>query len=212
MRLYLSSFRLGNRPEELRRLVDGRRVAVIANADDAKDAAGRVASYAREEADLRSLGLEPAELDLRVYFGRVPQNLSDRLATTDLLWVRGGNAFILRRAFRQSSLDTLLPDLLANGLVYGGYSAGGAVLAPSLRGVELVDDPHDVPPDYDEEVVWTGLGIVPYGFVPHYRSEHPESPAIERVMGYLIDNHEPFVALRDGEALVLDGERRLVVG
>jgi len=213
MRLYLSSFRLGAEPDALLDLLDGgRRVAVVANADDYKGPSERAASARREQEDLRRLGLESEELDLRRYFGR-PAALARELAGIDLLWVRGGNAFVLRRALRQSGADTVLVELLdADALVYAGYSAGPAVLAPTLRGLHLVDDPGLVPDGYDPPVIWDGLAVLPYSILPHYRSQHPESAAVENSVAYLIERHLPFVALRDGEALVRDGAGDRVVG
>jgi dipeptidase E len=212
MRLYLSSFRLGNKPSELVRLLKGRqRTAMILNADDYKNAEDRGASLERESDDLRGIGLEPIELDLRDYFGKSSE-LRARLPSFDLLWVRGGNSFILRRALRQSGGDVVIKDLLArDGLVYGGYSAGAVVLTPSLRGVELVDDPNVVPEGYNAPIIWDCLGILAYQLLPHYKSDHPESADTDRSLEYLVDNHIPFVALRDGEAIVRDGLREIVV-
>lgn len=194
-------------------LLGGRtRAEVITNADDYKRGADRIASFDREFADLTGLGLEATELDLREYFGR-PAELRERLSRCDLLWVRGGNPFILRRAFRQSGADLAVADLLAeDAFVYGGYSAGSCLLTPSLRGVELVDDPKDVPEGYDEPVIWDCLGIIGYSLLPHYKSNHPESDAISRVVEFMVDNHMLFVALRDGQALVRDGDREFIVG
>ena len=213
MRLYLSSFRLGNQPEALLGLLgSGRRVAVVANADDYKSPSERVASARREHEDLRRLGLNSGELDLRRYFGRTAA-LARELAGVDLLWVRGGNAFVLRRALRHSGADELLVELLADdAVVYAGYSAGPAVLAPTLRGLHLVDDPQLAPDGYEPPVVWDGLAVLAYSFVPHYRSPHPESAAIDTSVAYLIEHHLPFVALRDGEAIVRDGAGDRVVG
>ncbi len=106
-----------------------------------------------------------------------------------------------------------ITDLLStDAVVYGGYSAGVAVLTPSLRGLEFVDDPHVVPGGYEAEVVWDCLGILPFGVLPHYKSDHPESAEVDKSLEYLIDHHMPFIALRDGEAIVRDGEREVVVG
>jgi dipeptidase E len=211
MRLYLSSYRLGSQPEALLDLLGGgRRAAVVANAVDGYEDSSRRAQ--REHDDLRRLGLDSEELDLRRYFGRT-EALAQRLAELDLLWVRGGNAFVLRRALRLSGADELLVEsLAADALVYAGYSAGPAVLAPTLRGLHLVDDPQEAPDGYDPAVMWDGLAVLPYSFVPHYRSEHPESAAVEESVAYLIEHHLPFVALRDGEALVRDGAGDRVVG
>lgn len=212
MRLYLSSFGLGNRPQDLVELLrGGKRVAVILNAKDGSTPEGRLASLDGELENLRSLGLQPIELDLRQFFGR-PAELREALQAYDLVWVRGGNTFVLRRAFRQSGADEVLPDLLRDdALVFGGFSAAVAILTPSLKGIEIVDDPHLVPAGYESDLVWEGLGLIPYAVAPHYRSEHPESESVERLVQHFIDNHVPFLALRDGEAIVVDGESESVV-
>lgn len=130
----------------------------------------------------------------------------------DLLWVRGGNAFILRRAFRQSGADEIIKKLLANdSIVYGGYSGGALMLTPSLHGIELVDDPNVVPDQYEPTVIWDGLGIIPHSIAPHYKSNHPESAAIDKSVEYFIDHHIPFIALRDGETIVVDGLKQTMV-
>jgi dipeptidase E len=213
VRLYLSSFRVGNRPERLLELLrGGTRTVVITNADDYKDAAYRATSVERELNDLRLLGLEPVELDLRRFFDR-QEALRPLLEETDLVWVRGGNSFILRRAMAVTGMDPILLSLLrADRIVYGGYSAGACVMTPSLRGAELVDDPHVVPDGYPAAVVWECLGVLPYSVLPHYRSDHPESPLIDKSLEFMVENHMPFIALRDGQALVVDDDVREIVG
>lgn len=213
MRLYLSSFRLGTNPTALLDLLQGEtRAALIANADDDKEPVDRASSLKRELDDLLSLGLDPFELDLRDYFDRPVTDLAGRMSEAALIWIRGGNTFVLRRALRQSGAEILIRELLRDdAVVYGGYSAGGVVLTPSLRGCELVDDPLAVPERYSVDVIWEGLGILDVAFVPHYRSDHPESQATDRVIEFLVRDHRPFIALRDGEALVVDGPNRLVV-
>jgi dipeptidase E len=70
VRLYLSSFRIGDHPEYLMALVgDGsRRTVVIANAMDDAPEEIRHAGVERELAALGELGFDAAELDLRDYF------------------------------------------------------------------------------------------------------------------------------------------------
>ncbi|HEU0299354.1 MAG TPA: Type 1 glutamine amidotransferase-like domain-containing protein [Longimicrobium sp.] len=215
MRLYLSSFRLGGRPDLLVGLARGNtRAAVIVNAVDHMTEAEREARVVQEMEALRGLGFDPEELDLRDHFhGRAMGGaLATRLEGAGVVWVRGGNAFVLRRAMQASGFDALVLDLLRrDGLVYAGYSACCAMLPPSLRGLELVDDPRADPPGYPADLVWEGLGILPYAIAPHYRSDHPESPDIERVVQYYIDHHVLFRALRDGEVIVVDGEREEIV-
>ncbi len=213
MRLYLSSFRNGNKPEELLKLIgDGRRTAVIFNAVDFKSAADRAADYAAEAERLKSIGLEPTEIDLRHYFDK-PNELKQTLLGFDLVWVRGGNVFVLRRAFKQSGADAVIKELLeSDAIAYGGYSAGIDILQPHLHGIELVDPPDVIPEGYDAEIIWECLGLLSYCVAPHYKSDHPESADVDKTVSYYIENHIPFMALRDGEAIVIDGDKQSVVG
>ncbi|MBX3485422.1 Type 1 glutamine amidotransferase-like domain-containing protein [Phenylobacterium sp.] len=210
MRLYLASFRTGDSFAELIRMAGaGARVGVISNAVDFIPAADREA-YARKVfdpvADFRGRGLDAYDLDLRAYFGR-PQDLLAELERTRLVWAVGGNAFLLRRAMRQSGFDALAPGLIwAERLVYGGWSAGACVAAPSLRGLELMDDPEVLAAGYDPEPVWEGLGLIDAAVVPHYRSDHAEAEAAEQAAAYMTANGIPHRILRDGDVLIQNGE------
>lgn len=209
MRLYLSSLRLGNRPELLVGLLrGGTRAAMIGNAADYMDPEERGLWMGRELFELERLGLAPFEVDLREYFGR-PEELAEVLGGADLIYPRGGNVFLLRRALRQSGGDRIITDLLrADAVVYSGYSAGPCMLGPTLRGiVSMEDDPTVVPPGYQDEVVWDGLGLLPCALVPHFRPGDPD-PAV----AYYRDHGIPYVTLRDGQAMVVDGDHQSVVG
>ena len=206
MRLYLSSYRLGDSAGALLALVgNGARAAIISNALDNVSAAARDLYRAEVHdpvATFAALGILARELDLRDYFG-APERLRRALGGIDLVWVMGGNCFILRRAMRQSGFDTVISELLEHdAIVYGGFSAGAVVATPSLRGIELMDDPNEVPHGYPPEIVWEGLGLVDYAIVPHFRSRHPESRAADAAANYLARRRLPFRALRDGEVIV----------
>src|SRR5271169_2857906 len=96
VRLYLSSFRMGDHPEHLVSLLgkDGRRGVVIANAMDDAPPELRRTMVGQELAALAALGVSAAELDLRGYFGQ-QQRLRQDLAEVCMAWLRGGNTFIL---------------------------------------------------------------------------------------------------------------------
>jgi dipeptidase E len=197
---------MGDHPEHLVALAgEGARAAVIANAMD--DAAEHIRQQAvgRELQALAELGCRPCELDLRGYSGD-PAGLCAELAGHDLLWVRGGNTFMLRHAWHRVG-DDVLPGLLGRDtLAYGGYSAGACVLAPSLRGLETVDDAGAVSRTYGAAPVWEGLGVLQHAIVPHCESpDHPESAACDAVAEYYQAAGIPHVTLRDGQALVISG-------
>ncbi|RFU86632.1 hypothetical protein DY218_11220 [Streptomyces triticagri] len=215
MRLYLSSFRIGSRPDELLRLLgEGRRTALIINADDYKGPEGRAASLQREVDELKGIGLDPFEVDLRQYFGRQDE-LAEVLSGVDAIYVRGGSTFILRRAFERSGADQIISQLLADdAVVYAGYSAGPCMLGPTLRGIDgEVDNPNLVPEGYEETTLsWDCMGVLPYVIASHYKSDHPESAEVDKSVEYFISHHIPFIAISDGQAIVVEGDVRTVVG
>ncbi len=206
MRLYLSSYRFGDRFDLFLAMAGmAARVGVISNALDLVPQAQREA-YARNVHDplaaLREHGLAATDLDLRGYFGQ-PDRLDAALAKLDAVWAVGGNAFLLRRAMRQSGFDRAgVQRIRENALLYGGWSAGAVVAGPNLKGIELMDAPNDVAPGYDPAPVWDGLGLIGVHLVPHYESGHADSPAAERVTGYLLDHAMPYRTMRDGDVLI----------
>lgn len=203
MKLYLSSFHLGNNPERLASLPSAnKKIAVIANSVDNAPTEMRKQLVESEFTDLSRLGLSVEELDLRDYFGKQDE-LSRKLSEYGAVWVRGGNTFILRRAYAYSGFDKLLKEKITDkAFVYAGYSAGICILSPSLKGLETVDDPNTCPHGYKPEVIWDGLGFINYSIAPHYRSDHPESAAVEKEVEYMIENKILFKALHDGEVLL----------
>ena len=213
MKLYLSSMDLGDATEHLVALVGAnKKAAIIMNAGDGYGDERRPAYRQAYVRGLAGLGFSGEELDLRRYF-RKPDALRTELSRFGLLWVVGGNSFVLRRAMKLSGLDEILPNSLKNSdLVYGGFSAGSCMVTPSLHGIEYADDPHEVPPGYSPDVVWEGLNLVDFHIAPHFQSPHPEAAAIDQVVDYFEKHRLPYKALVDGEAIVVNGEKIEIVG
>jgi dipeptidase E len=203
MKLYLSSYRLGDNPKKLIELFsDNKKVAVIANAMDFVDDLQREEKTKHSIDELKNLGLLPEEIDLRDYFGK-QKELSEKLNNFGAVYVRGGNTFILRRAMLQSGFDNLIKEKNKDpNFVYAGYSAGICVLSPTLHGLELVDEPNIVPQGYNQKIIRDGLGVVDFSIAPHYKSDHPESGMVDREVEYFIKNKVPFKTLRDGEVII----------
>lgn len=210
MRLYLSSYRIGNHGDRLLELLpDGARAFVIGNGLDGARASTRETVLGRTFSDLAELGIEARELDLRESFND-SLGLDHLVQEADLVWACGGNAFTLAMAMDQSGFAGRLREWLdADRIVYAGYSAGAVVAGSTLRGIELVDsaDPQEaVPLGYRPDILWTGLGLVPYAVVPHYRSDHWESEKIEAVVRLCVAEGIPHRTMRDGEVILIDGD------
>jgi len=212
MRLFLSSQHLGNKPEEFAKLLKGKtRVAFITNAADVYPEDSIVEHMTPRLEELKALGLEGTRLDLKKYFGKT-EELAKELANYDAVCVAGGNTFVLRRAMFDSGFDeAIMPLLKEDKLVYSGWSAGSCVAAPTLIGIELMDDPSQVQKVYGQEPVWEGMNLVPYSILPHWRSNHEESEMAEAAFEMFTKEKIPFKTLRDGQVIIVDGGEERVV-
>ncbi|MFP4568127.1 MAG: Type 1 glutamine amidotransferase-like domain-containing protein [Candidatus Woesearchaeota archaeon] len=203
MKLYLSSYKLGNDLNELKKLFPkNKKTAYISNAlDFSNDLDRRKTGEQKEINELTNLGLDVELLDLREYFGK-KEHLKQKIDEFGVLWVRGGNVFLLRQAMKLSGFDEILIDLNKNpDILYGGYSAGIIVLSPTLDGMDIVDD-SKIKIYENSEIIIEGLNIIEFVPVPHYDSNHPESEKINDVIKYLINKKILFKALRDGEVII----------
>lgn len=204
MKLYLSSYHVGTKPRILVDMVSqNKKAAVIPNAMDGVIDRDLVKEKIQGNvSELEALGFKPEVVDLKSYFGK-PDELAERMQKYGLIWVRGGNTFILRRAFNQSGFDEWLLSQKGNeNLVYGGYSAGCCVLSPTLEGLDIVDDPHNVPKGYKPDIIWRGVGLIDFIFVPHYKSDHPESAKVDETVEYYKNKGMTYKTVRDGEVIV----------
>ncbi|WP_280427248.1 Type 1 glutamine amidotransferase-like domain-containing protein [Nocardia brasiliensis] len=211
MRLFLSSYRFGAHYDRLAALVgEPGRVALIPNACDAWPELWESAIIS-DIVPLRRLGYEPETVDLRDFVGR-PAELERTLAEFPLLWVRGGNTFVLRAQFARSGADVVLPRLLAaDALVYAGYSAGACLLTPDLHGLESSDDPAEVQPTCGIEPRWDGLRLVQQRIVPHIASPTDPLGLCDRLAESYRAEGIPHWALTDDDAIVVDGDRTEVL-
>lgn len=208
MKFYLSSFKIGNEKHKLLELTKNgnRKVAYINNAlDFATDLERKRQSDSADISDLKRLGFDVDLLDLQQYFHK-SNDLKEKLHHYDVIWVRGGNTFVLAQAMRLSGFYEIIRTYYKNSkdIVYGGYSAGICILAPTLKGLQLVDDPFQKPYGEEYQTIWDGLHILDYAIAPHYQSDHKESSDIENVIEYMIDHQIPFKTLSDGEVIIIE--------
>lgn len=205
MKYYLSSYEVGNKGEKLKELASRGKIFYISNALDftGYDPERRARRTENNMNSLRELGLETEILDLREYFGKKDE-LKNKLEEFGAVFISGGNVFVLRQAMKLSGLDKILEEFRdRRDFLYAGYSAAGCVLASSLKGMDIVD-PLDTPYAKQKEIIWDGLGLVSFRFVPHWQSDHPESSDIDKEIAYCEENNIPYRAIRDGEVIILE--------
>lgn len=203
MKFYLSSFKIGNNPNQLKNLLpDNPKAVYISNG---LDFAKPESQKKHEKWDLRELNeiaIAVEHLDLRDYFEKRAQ-LKSRLQDVDLIYVSGGNVYDLRIAMSLSGFDEILKEFIGMNKVYGGYSAAVCVLSPTLKGYHIVDNPN-LKTYGDYETIWKGIGLINWQFAPHFDSDHSESEDINKEIAYYEKYGMKYKALRDGEVIILD--------
>lgn len=205
MKLYLSSDKLGNKQEVLKQWIQehGNKIILIANSRDAfVDSPIKEEKIKKDASSLEELGFEVKNISLKDYFENYEKLKSD-LEGYYAFYVIGGNAFVLSQAMKLSGFDKFLKEISTDdGYLYVGYSAGICVMAPTLQGLHLVDEP--VNPYNKDEIIFDGIGLLDYVPVPHYKSDHPESKLIDNVVEYMKENNIKYKTLRDGDVILED--------
>lgn len=207
MKFYLSSYKLGDETEKLKNLIPNKKIGYIPNALDFSNAdqERKEKHVENDVASLRELGLDVEVLDLRNYFNKQTE-LSDKLKELGAVFISGGNVFVLRQAMKLSGFDSVIQEFFKNkrDFIYAGYSAAGCVLSPNLKAYDMVDDATDTPYKELKDVIWEGLGLVDFYFMPHWDSNHPESEAVDKEIDFCKKNNMPYKTIRVGEVLILE--------
>lgn len=205
MKLYLSSYKLGNKQEFLKKWIkdNGNKIVLIPNARDIfEDGPKKEERIAKDINSLKELGFEVKNISLKEYFGNY-EKLKEDIEGYYAFYVIGGNTFALRQAMKLSGFDKYLKEISKdNRYLYAGYSAGICALAPSLQGLEIVDEP--INPYNSDEIIYDGIELLNYVPIPHYKSEHPESKFMDDVVEYMKKNSINYKTLKDGEVIIED--------
>jgi dipeptidase E len=148
--------------------------------------------------DLIERGYHLHFLDLRDFIGQKSQ-LETLLSTIDAVFFTGGNVFNLLHLFRQTGLFDSYLDLLKDGLVHIGFSAGSIICCPDLTYAQAFDRPLNHQTDFK------GLNLFPYLISPHYSNKPKYNQKYVQIIKS--GNHNlPIIPLTDSQAILVDGE------
>lgn len=205
MKLYLSSIGIPA-PEALTALLgkpfSKTTVALIPNAKDYYSKRAWDFTINSRIEYMKDLGFNIEVVDLKDY---TESALKNKLSNYDLIWAMGGNTFMLRYEMKRSGFDEIIQDSLNQGVVYGGDSAGALVAGLSINGIEAADEP-----GFAEEVIESGMGIVPFSILPH--ADNPEFSEVVPTFKELHQDEE-IIELNDSQAVIFeDGAYRIIDG
>ena len=204
MKLYLSSFRIPT-PDDLAKLLgkplSQTSVALIANAKDYYTERPRNFTISELVEYMENLGLRVDQIDLREF--KSSDSIKEKLKAYDLIYAMGGNTYMLRYEMRRSGFDKIIKELLDDGKVFGGYSAGALVAGLSVAGVEMDDEP-----EFAQELIKEGLSLVPFVILPHV-----DDPDYRDILLTFRDIHrdKEIIELKDSQAVIFnEGEHTVV--
>lgn len=203
MKLYLSSQKFGNNISFLKEWIQnhGKRILLIFNALDAKGE-DKIANNVKEDMSLlEQIGFEVKVVDLKEYFDK-KDKLKNDFKQYNTFCIMGGNVFVLRQAMKYSGFDIFLKEISQNNnYLYIGYSAGSCVLSPKLDIFKNVDNPINFY-NKDDEVVYDGVNLIDYIFIPHYKSDYHKSYLIDEIVEKCQNKNIKHKTFSDGEIII----------
>ena len=150
-------------------------------------------------------GYKTETIDLRNWTGD-KNGLKELIASKDVIWVCGGHTYYLRWILAESGADEIIIDLVNNGKVYAGWSAGAVVAGPTTKYFNhMGDNPEDSP-----QVILNGLNLTNCVVVPHI--DHPDFEKGAALTNHelIIDGYET-ITLKDNQVLIIDGDNRTII-
>jgi len=149
---------------------------------------------------IRDNGYPLEEIDIE---NKSKEQLRDFFKDKNIIHIEGGNTFYLLRAIRETGFGEVLKELLDEGRVYIGTSAGAYIMCPSIEVSNWSDDTVDRFGVTD----FTALNYVPFVLKVHYKDE-----AEELVNEKMKTLKYPLRILRDGQGILAEDGKYTFMG
>ncbi|NTU46153.1 type 1 glutamine amidotransferase-like domain-containing protein [Candidatus Roizmanbacteria bacterium] len=171
------------------------KVAFIPTAADPEEDKWFVGASRQE---LVECGFQVTDVDLKQDY----KWIKSQLELADVIYINGGNTFYLLKWIRKSGVDRYLNNLIENGTIYVGTSAGSLLVGPNIELAAWKKDwdVNNYIPDSE------GLKIVPFEVFPHYEEQYHD--LLEQ--GRKKVNYE-IIPLTDKQGVVVEGKKYKII-
>ncbi len=150
---------------------------------------------------IRSYGI--SHIDDLDHKGKSRQKLENDLADKDVIFVNGGNAFYLLYWVKKSGFDNIVKNLLGDGKIYVGVSAGSYIACPTIeQSTWKHQDRNKIGLDD-----LNALNLVPFLVTAHFEEKYRS--VIEKASK---TTKCPIVALNDEQAVLVRDNKMRIVG
>lgn len=143
---------------------------------------------------IKENGYDLEEIDIK---DKSKEELLSFFKDKNIIHIEGGNTFYLLKVIRETGFADVLKELLKEGKIYIGTSAGAYVMCPSI----VVSDWSDETIDRFGLSDFSALNYVNFLLKVHYKDEN-ESLVKDNIKTLTY----PLRILRDGECILIDGE------
>ena len=132
------------------------------------------------------------------------KEIEDVLRRASLVYIPGGNTFLLNHRLHISGMMAYLRKKLQSGLPFVGFSAGTVLCGPNIltsKDMNTVKTPH-----------FDGLNLVPFNFFTHYADDqYGQSVHDDWLADYHFFHDNPVILLSDGAYVKIDGKNTTLV-
>ncbi|KKU09472.1 MAG: S51 family peptidase [Parcubacteria group bacterium GW2011_GWF1_45_5] len=140
------------------------------------------------------------EMDIE---GKSKEELKNFFKNKNVIHVEGGNTFYLLKAIRENGFAEVLKELLSEGKIYIGTSAGAYIMCPTIE----VANWNETGRDRFGLTDFSGLNYVPFVLKVHYKNE-----AEELVKEKIKTLKYPLRILRDGQGILVENNQYTFFG
>jgi len=130
------------------------------------------------------------------------------LTGIDVLYISGGNEFYLKEKANENNFGDIIHDLIAQGVIYIGTSAGSIIAGSNMSALQQLSDLEPLKQPIDT----TGFGLVDFTILPHWGSKDFRDRWLsEASFNYMFKEKTPLIALNNYQYIEVLGDKSTII-